>query len=458
MKSFWDLEHLDADKVAFIDEQGSQYTYKEIQQLVKAWRQRLPLQRALVLLKVRNDLDTALAYLACLQAGHPLMLIDADLAPALSQSLLDTYRPNFVIDGKLLKNHNPETVQLHPELALMLSTSGSTGSPKLVRLSYDNVQANADSIISYLRLTAMEVAITTMPLHYSFGLSILNSHLAIGAKIVLTSKSLMTREFWQYVQDHQVTSLSGVPYIYQMLRKMRYERFNTNSVRYLAQAGGKLDTDTTCYFVEQCNKKNQNFFVMYGQTEATARITYLPPEKLNQKLGSIGIAIPGGRLFIRTEQGELTEQSGVEGELVYQGPNVMLGYAESVNDLVMGDSNKGWLDTGDIGYRDADGFFFITGRAKRFIKIYGLRISLDVVDELLAVQMVQAASTGRDDKLYIFVEDKLDSALSDIATELAVILKININAISVHGITTIPRTTNGKVDGKALKALMETYE
>lgn len=459
MSYFWNLDLTDAASVAFTDECGRELSYADVNKEVELFSALLPSNRSLVLLKVRNDIASVIAYLACLRNHHPLIMVDSDLNDGLLDKLYQTYQPNLIIEGLKIHVTHQRQLQLAPELAVMLSTSGSTGSPKLVRLSKENLQHNANSIVVYLGLTDNEVAITTMPLHYSFGLSILNSHLTAGAKIVLTSSSLISKEFWNLVQGESVTSLSGVPYIFQMLKKMRYERFNTSSVRYLTQAGGRLDNETLSYFYKQCSIKNQKLYVMYGQTEATARISYLPCERLADKLGSIGIPIPGGELTIRDIDNGLVTEPHVEGELFYKRPNVMLGYAESLSDLSFGDHNAGVLKTGDLGYQDNDGFFYITGRSKRFIKIYGLRVSLDAVDNILADNGFSAAATGIDDKLFIFIEGhRQDDFLQHVAALISATLKININSIAVHCIDLIPRMVNGKVNGKALSDLMGQYE
>ncbi len=458
MSFFWDLTLAEPTAVALVDQLEGAITYANLMQRVNACAQRLPANRALLALCMDTDLQSVCWYLAALQTDHPLILLDASLDPDLLQTLVTTYQPNVLLRGSELEVLHQAQLSLHPDLALLLSTSGTTGSPKLVRLSRQNLQSNATAIVNYLQLNAAETAITTMPLHYSYGLSILNSHLQAGAKLVLTAHGLLSREFWQFVQQHQVTSLSGVPYIWQMLRKMRYDRFKTDSVRYVTQAGGRLDNDSLQYFQQQTQAKQQRFIVMYGQTEATARIAYLPPELLAEKTGSIGRAIPGGKLWLRLADGQLTDQPGIEGELIYQGPNVMLGYAETLADLALGDHCRGELATGDIGYCDQDGCFFITGRAKRFIKMFGLRISLDTVDELLARKGLDAVSTGRDDKLMVFISAGALIEPAALASELAALFKINVNAIAVHQIAAIPRSSNGKVDGQAVKALMAQYE
>lgn len=457
MDSFWDFDINILDNIALISGDNS-LSYRELSALINLKSTLLPAHRALIFLQMSNDVESIAWYLCCLKNDHPVLLVDAELSDDLFQSLVINYKPNVIVkNNKFTLIHNDKH-DLSADLAVLLSTSGSTGSPKLVRLSRRNLLANAKSISIYLNLNSLEVAITSMPLHYSFGLSVLNSHLLCGSKIIVTSSSLVSREFWQLITQHKVTSLSGVPYIWQMLRKMRYERFDTSSIKYITQAGGRLDIETLKYYQQKTSELNQHFFVMYGQTEATARISYLPPDLLESKMGSIGIAIPFGKLWIKTSDGSLTDAPFQSGELVYEGPNVMLGYGESLADLALGDVNQGLLHTGDLGYQDADGIFFITGRAKRFIKVFGLRISLDAIDELLASKALSAVSTGRDDKLVIFSEPTMVMSSSEIVQFLSTTLKINVNAISVHFVTSLPRTSNGKIDGQALRSLLEQYE
>lgn len=458
MDFFWNLTSRNRERIAFSNESGDSFSYSDFQDNVDKFSTQLPAKKSLVLLKSTNNIETITAYIACLQKRHPIILVDAELDNALLNKIVSVYDPNLIVNSEHIEHRHSLELELNSELALMLSTSGTTGSPKLVRLSYSNLQSNAESITQYLGIRDSDTAITTMPLHYSFGLSLLNSHLYSKAKVVVTAKPIMSREFWQLIQQHQVSSLSGVPYFFQMLKKMKYERFNTQSVRYLTQAGGKLDSDTLAYFIELCKSKEQLFIVMYGQTEATARIAYVPPDNLELKQGSIGIPIPKGKLCIKTEDGLLTSESHVEGELVYEGPNVMLGYASELADLKAGDHNNGVLETGDLGFKDSEGFYFITGRSKRFIKIFGLRISLDAVDEILASNGIIAASTGSDDKLCIFIEESQDLKMQDIRHLISSTLKININSIQTRTIDTIPRTPNGKIDSKELKRLMENYE
>ena len=287
----------------------------------------------------------------------------------------------------MLERRDTRDISLHPNLALMLSTSGSTGSPKLVRLGHRNVASNAQSIAEYLGLSAAERPITSLPMAYSYGLSIINSHLAVGATLVLTSRGVLEKDFWSAMAEYECTSFAGVPYTYQMLLRVGLLKKSLPSLRTLTQAGGRLDPS----YIEQvrtiASERGWSFYVMYGQTEASPRISYVPPAELHRKVGSIGIPVPGGSLEVDPD-----------GELVYSGPNVMLGYAQCEADLCKGDELGGVLKTGDLGRRDEDGFFYVTGRRSRFLKMFGQRFSLDEIENELASRLHSpVACRGSDD-------------------------------------------------------------
>jgi acyl-coenzyme A synthetase/AMP-(fatty) acid ligase len=342
-----------------------------------------------------------------------------------------------------LKHHYEKKIKLKNELALLLPTSGSTGSSKLVRISYSNLIENARSIVKYLNINKDDVAISSLPMHYSFGLSIINSHLLMGAKIVMTDKSIMEKDFWELVKTHKVTSLSGVPYSFEMLKRLRFFTMQLPHLRMLTQAGGKLDNKLQLQFAEYCKENNKEFFVMYGQTEATARMSYLPSEMAIEKIGSIGIPIPGGEFVLINEHGEIINQPNVPGELVYRGPNVSMGYAESVEDLSKGDENIGVLYTGDIVYRDEDGYYFIVGRKNRFLKLFGNRVSLDEVEQHLKELGIESVCAGVDDKLIVYTTQ--DYQEKEIKENLAKLTSIHFSAFKVVHIDEIPRNSAGKI-------------
>ena len=248
----------------------------------------------------------------------------------------------------LLRTGYVKDCLLYGELGLLLTTSGSTGSPKFVRQSYTNILDNARSIVTYLELDETERPITTLPMNYTYGLSIINSHLLVGASILVTDKTLMEKEFWSFFKESKATSFGGVPYTYEMLDKLRFYRMELPSLRTMTQAGGKILPELHEKFAKYAKEQGKRFVVMYGQCEATARMGYLPYEKAVEKKGSMGIVIPGGKFRLIDVNGKEITDPYITGELVYEGKNVTLGYAECKDDLGKGDERGGILETGDM--------------------------------------------------------------------------------------------------------------
>jgi long-chain acyl-CoA synthetase len=427
--------------------------------------------RSLIFCVGQNDLPSLVSYLAALRRSLVPVLLPGNLATDALAQLVETYRPRYLVHNRneldlpgwgaplwqdrgavLLERKGHQPYPLHDDLALLLTTSGSTGSPKLVRLSRRNLLANADSIAQYLGLDSQERAITSLPMHYSYGLSVVNSHLRVGASLVLTDRSLMDPHFWSLLRTQQVTSLSGVPYHYDMLLKLRLERLDLGHVRTLTQAGGRLTPEKIRQVQKVCASKGMRFITMYGQTEATARIAYLPAELTADKAGSIGTAIPDGQLWLEDEAQKLISTPDLTGEMVYRGPNVSMGYAESWRDLVLGDERGGVLRTGDLAQRDKDGHFWIVGRKSRVIKLYGNRVALDAVEALLQAEGLECAATGDDTQLVVGVSGVTPSAAAALRQSLALRLGIHPVAIRVLGLPALPRLDSGKVDYPALRA------
>jgi long-chain acyl-CoA synthetase len=416
--------------------------------------------RGLVFVECAIDVGSIVAYLGAQLAGHVVLLLDRGTAAALVEHLRALYRPDFVVSagpdelGLELEVERCEAERarpLHPSLALLLSTSGTTGSPKLVRLSRDNLLANARSIASYLQLDHHERAISSLPFHYSYGLSVLHSHLYVGASMVVSAASVMRPELWQAMREHDCTSFAGVPYAYQIMRRVGFEKQELPRLRTLTQAGGKLPDNLTAYYRALMAARGGRFVTMYGATEATARMSYLPPERAADKPGSIGIAIPDGALrVVDPVTGVALEQPFTTGELVYSGPNVMLGYASSADELALGDTQHGELRTGDLGHRDEDGFFYVTGRLKRFAKVYGLRINLDEVEARLR-QHGAAAVVSDDERLTLFCEFGEAREHEALRAELAEIYKLNVNTFRFVRVEALPLLASGKVDYESLQ-------
>ena len=403
----------------------------------------------------RNGFECLAAYLGALRSGQAICLLDAELRPELLHALLGNYQPDFVFApaqtllpgfveakspfGFLYRREVPCDLPIAPELALLLATSGSTGSPKFVRLSEGNLQANAESIVSYLQISGEHRGLTSLPMSYSYGLSIFNSHLQVGGRLLVTNGGFMQREYWDFVSAHQPTSIAGIPYHYEVMLRMRMLEKELPGLKILTQAGGRLSPDRVSELEKLSFRRGWQFFVMYGQTEATARIAYLPAERLREKDGSIGLAIPGGKL-------SLDEDSG---ELLYAGPNVMLGYAETRSDLGKGDELRGQLRTGDLARRDDEGFYYITGRLKRFLKIFGKRFGLDEIEENLGRSGCgPLACFGTDDHLVVAIERR--DAEARVADILQRLFQIHPSAFRIIKVHVIPRFPNSKVDYPSL--------
>lgn len=402
-----------------------------------------------------------------------MALLDPALPASTRDELIARYRPALVVGvarldapidpptGYLFSDVdalgplwvNRETAaEAHPDLAVLLTTSGSTGSPKLVRLAGSALLANAESIAQALDLDEREVAPTTLPLFYSYGLSVLNSHLLRGATVLLERAGLVAREFWTAVDTHRATSLAAVPYQYEMLRRLRFDPAKHPSLRTLTQAGGRLRPELIADFQARMATVGGRLFVMYGQTEASPRMTTLPAEWLPEKIGSVGPAIPGGRLVVRTESGEETTEPGSTGEIIYRGPNVMMGYAQTAADLARGDELNGELATGDLGHLDGDGHLWITGRMARIGKIFGVRVDLDEVERLLTDRGPLAAVPG-EDRILIFAEGADHDLCVTIRGELATRLGTHSSGLDVRGLDRLPLLATGKIDYRALTEL-----
>jgi acyl-coenzyme A synthetase/AMP-(fatty) acid ligase/acyl carrier protein len=407
--------------------------------------------RRLVLLTGANDLDAVVCYLAALSGGHPVLLVPGD-NPRHVAAMVDAYDPDVVVAGaagerRFDVRREGTAHDLHPDLALVMSTSGSTGSPKAVRLSADNLQSNAEAIATYLAIRPIDRAITSLPMHYCYGLSVLNSHLSAGAGLVLTDLSVVDACFWDLIRTHQVASLAGVPYTFELLERVGFAGMQLPQLRYLTQAGGRMPTERVRRFAELGQGAGWDLFVMYGQTEATARIAYLPPDLAHTRPEAIGRPIPGGALRI-----EPFDDRQDVGELVYTGRNVMMGYAETAQDLARGPELAELL-TGDVARLADDGLFEVIGRRSRFVKILGLRVDLDQVERLLVDEGVTAACTGLDERLVVAIEASRDGGVDAAEAALRKATGLPVWAVEVHRVETLPRTATGKPDYRAVAAV-----
>ena len=470
----WDLEKF-GERTAVIDDRGQTLTYAALgqagQALCAAVQADAGQVRCLVFNLCNNVMGSLVGYVSFINGGVVPAMLKHDLAEDLLADLYVQYQPAYIwtaaadrdrplfaelpvvyeaYDYVLLRTPFGLGTQLYPDLALLLTTSGSTGSPKFVRQAYQNIRANMESIVEYLQLDEQERPVTNLPMNYTYGISILNTHLAVGAAILLTDKTLMQRDFWTFCREQRATSMAGVPYTYEMLKRLRFMRMDLPDLHTLTQAGGKLLPELHKEFAAFAQSRGIKFVVMYGACEATSRMGWLPPEQALAKIGSMGIAIPGGRFELLDAQDAVITQPGVVGELVYYGANVTLGYATSAADLVKGDERQGRYPTGDMAKRDADGYYYIVGRKKRFLKLYGNRVNLDDCERLLKAAFGEAdvACGGVDDKLYIFSTD--EQKLPQMRQYLSKKTGLNSTAFRTVFLTQIPHNESGKTLYKEL--------
>jgi long-chain acyl-CoA synthetase len=432
---------------------GKSYTYKDLPHV--SWPIR---ERTLIFCYLNNSIESLSFLIKAFESQHVLVLLSATLTKNFKAILESTYTPNYIYDASrstlsgyklyraslhvkiIASNH-----VLHEKLKVLLSTSGTTGSPKFVKLSESNLLANAESIAEYLPILIADKVPLNLPIHYSYGLSILTSNALKGATIIAGVQDVMSKGFWDNFQKYQYSTIAGVPYVYEMLDRIGFTKKQLPSLRYFTQAGGKLRDDLVSKYADFAKVHGKLFYVMYGQTEATARMSYLHPDDLLSHLGSIGKPIPGGRF-------ELNEETS---ELQYEGPNVYGGYAECVEDLSTFES-PALLSTGDLAKVDEQGFYYITGRSKRFVKIFGNRINLDELEAALSKRFdAFYPCLGWQDKAVLVYSTNANEEPSQIVSWLSAEYKLHPTSFKLRAIDAIPLTANGKPD---YKLLLSDYE
>lgn len=447
-KFMWNFKRF-SPNIAICEKGKRHYTYRELNEFREELSEYIP-ERSLILLIASNTLGSLVGYVTCIVGNIvPILISESKTSTAVTE-LSKEYSPNYVwcpirdvgqhgeyeqifqkwsyclLRRKVIKAH-----QLHEKLALLLPTSGTTGASKLVRMSRDNLDANANAICSYMKLNSNDRAITSLPMSYTYGLSVINTILKVGASLYITELKIVQQEFWELAKECEITFFAGVPFHYEMMKKLRIAERELPALRLLTQAGGKLSDELQLYWAQYAQNKGKDFFVMYGQTEATARISYLSTEKSTQKIGSVGVAIPGTKLYVEN------------GEVVCEGAHVTMGYAQTLPDLALGDENQGVLYTGDLGYMDDDGYLYLTGRKNRFAKIFGHRYDLSYMEAKAKDFLGRYTVILSDDKkIYLYTESKLSE--EDMA-QLAKFLTVNPLLLESKKIDSIPRLDSGKI-------------
>ncbi|MDV3131061.1 AMP-binding protein [Mycobacterium sp. 29Ha] len=444
------IEHLrgHGERVAVLTD-AAQLTYVELADRVSEAAQALDGPRRLVLLETRNDISTLVHYLGALAANHVVLAVAERRDHT---AIKETYRPDIVIDDSGVHVHHHDERQMHDDLALLMSTSGSTGSPKLVRLSHTNLVANASVIAEYLGIRETDRAATTLPMSYCYGLSVIHSHLLAGAGLILTDRSVVDEEFWRLFRRHRGTSFAGVPYTFELLESVGFDARDLPELRYVTQAGGRMPPERVRRFAELAQDAGFELFVMYGATEATARMSYLPPELALSRPNTIGRPIRGGSFSIEPLDGWADDAVG---ELVYRGPNVMMGYAHGPTDLELGKTVE-TLRTGDIARLWPDGLYEVVGRNSRFVKMYGLRIDLGQIETALRARGIQSFCASDDDALVVAVTGKHDDReVQRAAAEAAGVPAVAVRAVTVEELPLLP---SGKPDYETVRRLTRTTD
>lgn len=404
----------------------------------------------LVLIRCGMDAPTIIGYAAAIHSGATVMMCEDK---AFDNCFIENYRPSYIWQSNknipsgystvyseygyvLLCADNEVRYEINEELALLLSTSGSTGSSKFVRISHKNIVDNTRAIVKALGIKAHDRAMVMLPISYTYGLSVVNTYLSVRATLLVPDYPVYHAEFWRFARKYSCSAICGVPYTYELIRRGGFLKKPIESLRLATQAGGKLSADTEKYMLDMADKRKFDFAVMYGQTEATARISCHILNRHPDKLGSAGQAIPGGNISVE------------DGELIYKGNNVTMGYSENCWDLAKGDERGGVLHTGDLGYIDEDGFVYITGRKSRISKLNGYRISLDELEALIKSQFsVTAACVERTDGIHIVIEAQLGGqpVIEDIRSYVIQKTGINGRLINLSQTGLLPRAENGKI-------------
>ena len=457
---FLDLDKKEKSKIAVKDNEGVVLTYGELAEEVEAFS-RLIIPRSILFNLCKNTVGSLIGYLGFIEGDAVPLALSSKIERGLMDSLMDEYTPAFlwgpieIADhfdypvvfkkyGYALLKTGYEIYPINHQLQFLMTTSGSTGSPKLVRYKKGNLESNARNVAKAFGWTADERPVCDLGMQYTMGLNVINTHLYVGATVLLTTHNLMSADFWDYIRKESATNFTGVPFSYDILNRLHFERMNLPCMTTLSEGGGKL-TDTRFMQLAQYAQKNgKRFIASFGTTETSARMACLPPELALAKTGSIGRAIPEGELFLIDENGVELKDVEIEGELCYRGPNVTMGYAVEKEDLLNGDDFDGEYHTGDLARRDADGCYYITGRMSRFLKLLSYRVSLDQCEQLIKEEFcIDCACSGTDQRMDIFITNgSKKKEIIDFISDKTHLFKTLFKVIVVD---IIPRNEYGKV-------------
>ena len=455
------LDKWQKDAVAAIDSQSNRLTYGELRDFAVEVGKLMP-QRSLFFILVENNVGGIAWTMGNIIAGNVPLILNAHLDQGLYDSLYEIYQPPYVCVPITMVDRFPyETVctycgytllktgnkpcPMHEELSHLLPTSGSTGSPKLVRHKYTNIEAAGLNISSFFELTEKDRPLMVLPLYYTMGLSMVFSHFYVGATVLITNLNMTDRNFWKFMKEEHATSFTGVPYSFEILNLMRFFRMDLPDLTLLTQGGGRMPRELNLKFAEFCKENGKKWIATYGQSECTARMAWLPAKWAIEKVGSIGRAVPNGELSLIDSDGNPITTPNTEGEMCYKGKNVTMGYAKKKEDLLLGDERHGFIRTGDMAYFDEDGCYYIVGRMGRFLKLFGMRVGLDECERIIKGKYpdIECACVGTDDKMLVYLTD--ESFKVQVKDELVARLKLVASSFEVRIISEIPKNEAGKI-------------
>lgn len=462
---FLDLDDRRPESLALKDNEGGAVTYRQLCVLAGEIGAHAE-PRSVVFMLCRNTVGSVAGYLGFVDRGAVPVTLSSGIDGVLLENLMAVYTPAYIwcpdpmagrfpypavyaAAGYSLLKTGCALYPLHPELQLCMTTSGSTGSPKLVRYKKGNLEANAKNVAAAFGWTARERSICDLAMNYTMGLNIINSHLSVGATCLLTTYNLTSAAFWDWIKTEKGTNFCGVPFSYDILKRLHFERMELPCLTTITEGGGKLTDQRFIELAEYAEKNGKRFIASFGTTETAARIAVLPADMARSKVGSIGKAIPEGELFLVGPDGETITEPAAEGELCYRGPNVTMGYAVCREDLARGDVFGGVYHTGDLARRDEDGYYYITGRMSRFLKLLSYRVSLDQCEDLIKQEFgIECACAGSDERMNIYIEDA--SKKADVERFIPAktgLFKTLFKVIVVPGIL---RNESGKVNYKRM--------
>lgn len=467
------LNHIEkfSSNVAFIDEQYNQIKYSEIIKLNKKIKNFIK-KKSLIFIISENTVESLLGYSSLAMTDSLLVPISYDISYKNFELFRNSYQPHYLwceenfLNKKFKKFFFPilkykkyylyntkykKNFIINDKLKLLLSTSGSLGEPKCVKLSFININYNTNSIDKYLKINQSDRTITNLPWNYSYGLSIVNTHLNKGASLVLTKKTLFDKKFWELYDKLKITNFNGVPFTFEILKKLKLKRIFNSKIRFITQAGGKINPLLSNEITELCKKNKIFFYSMYGQTEASPRMSYIEKTSRKTKTSCIGKSIYGGKFYLIDEKNKKIKKSNVSGELIYQGKNVFIGYCKNYKDLKKKDKKNNILKTGDLAFYDNNKNYYLTGRKSRFVKIFGVRISLETIEEKLKLNNIDCAAIVKEENLFIFIEKK--NKKNKMEKIISKILKIRTNDFCLEYVNNFPRSQSNKISYKTLASI-----